>query len=167
VLDKTKNTVLGDGLLHSLCKNCSGFFWLWGKVVTALEWWWIVSTCRCQCLSSEVLYGKWIWVWQRILRHIRWAQVLWVFIIGEVRRRRRYGLFACREESRMQQISAKSSVTKCDSLKTRPLLPAGSYRTFGVRNCSISKNWLVTSLPLGSHSRGVTSDYLNRVLTAK
>jgi len=41
VLDKTKNTVLGGGLLHILCKNCSGFFWLWGKVVTALEWWWI------------------------------------------------------------------------------------------------------------------------------
>jgi len=45
VLDKTKNTVLGDGLLHILCKKCSGFFWLWGKVVMALEWWWIVSTC--------------------------------------------------------------------------------------------------------------------------
>jgi len=52
------------------------------------------------------------------------------------------------DESRTQQNSAKSSVTKRDSLKTRPLFPAGSYRTFGVRNCSISKNRLVTSLEI-------------------
>ena len=31
VLDKTKNMVLGDGLLHILCKNCSGFFLALGK----------------------------------------------------------------------------------------------------------------------------------------
>ena len=37
-------------------------------------------------------------------------------------------------------------MTKRDSFKMRPLLPAGSYRTFGVQNCSISKNWLVMSL---------------------
>jgi hypothetical protein len=35
---------------------------------------------------------------------------------------------------------------KCDSVKSAPQLPAGSYRTFGVRICSISKNRLVTSL---------------------
>ena len=76
--DKMKSTIGWDGLagyiLESLCKNYGGLCGL-GKDGGGggLS---VNVSVQEQRSEKRVLHRKWIWVWQCILRHIRWFWVL-------------------------------------------------------------------------------------------